>query len=185
MVERPNSPYITPPNNCVLGACRSNQVPSLNCRCSHPYVGTIHFFSYSFSNLENVSYFSSLQGSLMSVFLSNGLPVDSISLSNATIDVYSYLSFRLQIFPSGQDIFNRTSVGTIGSLLNRQLFPLQHYGPFYFLDESYCCFAGTKYFNLILGEEFWFMTVDRMYTLNYAPIHFLLSTSMWNLRMHT
>ncbi|KAK3031343.1 hypothetical protein RJ639_035249 [Escallonia herrerae] len=61
----------------------------------------------------------------MAAFLSNQLPVDSVSLSNPTIDIYSYLQFTLQVFPSGQENFNRTGVSTIGSLLNRQPFRLE------------------------------------------------------------
>ena len=80
----------------------------------------------------------------MSAFLANELPVDSVSLSNPTIDIYSYLQVRVQIFPSGQDRFNRTGVSMIGSLLNQQPFQLKDYfGPFFFIDESYCCFAGN------------------------------------------
>ncbi|CAI9770180.1 unnamed protein product [Fraxinus pennsylvanica] len=94
--------------------------------------------------LQNFTYYKTLYEALMSVFHSNGLPVDSVLLANPTVDIYNYLQFRLQIFPSGQDSFNRTSISTIGFLLNRQQFRLQYYGPFFFIDEPYCCFAGSK-----------------------------------------
>lgn len=131
-----------PSNKCTAKSCYKNQVLSPNCGCSHPYTGTLHFFSFSFSDLQNLTYYKTLNGALMSVFLSNGLPIDSVILANPTVDMYNYLQFSLQIFPSGQHSFNRTSISTIGFLLNRQQFPLQYYGPFFFIDEPYCCFAG-------------------------------------------
>ncbi|CAL5340946.1 hypothetical protein CsSME_00025155 [Camellia sinensis var. sinensis] len=140
--QKTNSSNFTPLNNCTSVTCGSNKVLSLNCKCAYPYTGTLHFISFSFSNLKNLSYYSSLSGSLMSAFLSNQLPVDSITVSDPSIDIYSYLQFRVQIFPSGQDQFNRTAVSSIGTLLNRQPFQLNNFGPFFFIDESYS-FAGT------------------------------------------
>ncbi|KAA8545356.1 hypothetical protein F0562_020140 [Nyssa sinensis] len=140
-----NSSFLTPSNNCTSVVCSSDKVSSPNCKCAYPYIGTLNFRSFSFSNLTNSSYFIFLEGSLMSVFLSNLLPVDSVSVSNPTINIYSYLQVRLQVFPSGQDYFNRTEISTIGTLLNRQSFqPLSYFGPFYFIDENYCCFAGPN-----------------------------------------
>ncbi|KAL2453758.1 Leucine-rich repeat protein kinase family protein [Abeliophyllum distichum] len=133
-----------PSNNCMATSCSRDKVLSPNCGCSHPYTGTLHFFSFSFSDLQNLTYVTTLNGALMSVFLSNGLPVDSVVSANPTVDIYNYLQFSLQIFPSGQDSFNQTSISTIGFLLNRQPFQLQYYGPFFFIDEPYCCFAGSK-----------------------------------------
>ncbi|KAI3445520.1 hypothetical protein Pfo_002185 [Paulownia fortunei] len=135
---------LLPSNKCGAMSCSGNEALSSNCQCSHPYTGTLHFFSFSFTDLQNSTYYSILRGSLMSAFLSNGLPVDSVILSNPTIDIYSYLQIPLQIFPSGQDSFNRTSISTIGFLLNRQPFQIQYFGPFFFIDEQYCCFTGSK-----------------------------------------
>ncbi|KAK9054889.1 hypothetical protein SSX86_025968 [Deinandra increscens subsp. villosa] len=80
-------------------------------------------------------------------FQSRQLPVDSISLNNATVDEYKYLQYRLYIFPSSQEYFDRSSVSTIGTVINRQNFSLPFYGPMFFLDESYCCFPGNKSSN--------------------------------------
>ncbi|KAK3031341.1 hypothetical protein RJ639_035247 [Escallonia herrerae] len=146
-IQKPGSPYIMLPDICTPVACSAEKILSLNCKCAHPYTGTMHFFSFSFSNLENSSYFKYLQGSLMSAFLANQLPVDSVSLSNPTIDLYSYLQFRLQIFPSGQDYFNRTVVSNIGYLLNRQVQIQDYFGPSFFIDEKYCCLPGNKSSN--------------------------------------
>uniref|UniRef100_A0A3Q7EQZ2 Leucine-rich repeat-containing N-terminal plant-type domain-containing protein n=1 Tax=Solanum lycopersicum TaxID=4081 RepID=A0A3Q7EQZ2_SOLLC len=133
------------PLQCPAMSCNSDKILSPTCKCLYPYTGTLHFFSLSFSNLENSSYFTTLAGSMMSAFLSNGLPVDSVSLSDPTVDVYSYLQIEAQIFPSTQDSFNHTSIPSIGYLLNRNPFQLQYFGPFFFTSESYCCFAdGNK-----------------------------------------
>ncbi|KAL7119780.1 hypothetical protein ACP275_02G083100 [Erythranthe tilingii] len=135
---------ISPMNKCGKKSCKSNNVLSPNCQCLHPYTGTLHFFSFSFTDLQNSTYYDSLRGTLMSNFLSRGLPVDSVNLNNPTMDVGSYLQIPLQIFPSGQDSFNRTSVSAIGFLLNRQLFEIKYFGPFFFIHEQYCCFGGSK-----------------------------------------
>lgn len=137
---------LLPSNKCGAMSCSADEVLSPNCQCLHPYTGTLHFFSFSFTDLQNSTYYGILHGSLMSAFLSNGLPVDSVNLSNPTIDIYSYLQIPLQIFPSGQDSFNRTSISRIGYVLNRQPFPIQYFGPFFFIDEQYCCFAGNLHY---------------------------------------
>lgn len=123
-------------------SCRGNRVLSPTCQCANPYTGTLHFFSFSFSNHQNLTYYNTLNGTLMSVFLQSGLPVNSLIASNPMIDASNYLQFTLQIFPSGQDYFNRTSISSIGFLLNRQTFQLPYFGPFYFTDVPYCCLAG-------------------------------------------
>ncbi|PIN00784.1 Serine/threonine protein kinase [Handroanthus impetiginosus] len=137
---------LLPSSKCGAMSCSRDKVLSTKCQCSHPYTGTIHFFFFSFSltHLQNSTYYSTLYGSLMSAFLSNGLPVESVIINNPTINVFSYLQLPLQIFPSGQDSFNRSSVSRIGFLLNHQPFKIEYFGPFFFLDEQYCCFEGSK-----------------------------------------
>ncbi|XP_009593371.1 leucine-rich repeat receptor protein kinase HPCA1-like [Nicotiana tomentosiformis] len=143
--------------SCPAMSCSSDKTLSPTCKCSYPFSGTLHFFSLSFSNLENSSYFTTLAGSMMSAFLSNGLPVDSVSLSDPTVDVYSYLQIEAQIFPSTQNSFNRTSISSIGFLLNRNPFQLQYFGPFFFTSESYCCFADkmkkSSHTGIIVGAS--------------------------------
>ncbi|KAK4378761.1 hypothetical protein RND71_000623 [Anisodus tanguticus] len=117
-------------------SCNSDKRLSPTCKCLYPYTGTLHFVSQSFSKLDNSSYFKTLAGSMMSAFLSNGLPVDSVSLSDPAVDVYSYLQIEAQIFPSTQDSFNHTSIPSIGYLLNRNPFQLQYFGPFFFTSED-------------------------------------------------
>ncbi|KAJ9535605.1 LOW QUALITY PROTEIN: hypothetical protein OSB04_un001257 [Centaurea solstitialis] len=76
-------------------------------------------------------------------FRANQLPVESISISNAIIDEFSYLQYTLHIFPSDQDYFTRSAVSSIGTVINRQTFVLPLFGPLFFLDENYCCFPGA------------------------------------------
>ncbi|KAL8527577.1 hypothetical protein ACS0TY_005436 [Phlomoides rotata] len=145
---------VFPSNKCGGISCSRDKALSPSCKCGHPYTGTLHFFSFSFTDLRNFTYYGILHGSLMSALLSHGLPVDSINISNSTIDMYSYLKIPLQIFPSSQDSFNRTSVSSIGYLLNRQPFKIELFGPFFFIDEQYCCFEGSKkssHVGLIIG----------------------------------
>ncbi|KAK6119067.1 hypothetical protein DH2020_047185 [Rehmannia glutinosa] len=109
---------LLPSNNCGAMSCRADEVLSPTCQCSNPYTGTLHFFSFSFTDLQNSTYYTILRGTLMSVFLSNGLPVDSVNFINPMIDINSFLQVPLQIFPSGQDKFNRTAISTIGSKMS-------------------------------------------------------------------
>ncbi|KAI3810638.1 hypothetical protein L1987_20259 [Smallanthus sonchifolius] len=152
--RKPNIPTTLPSNSCPPVNCGSAKVLSPNCTCTNPYTGTIYFFSHSFSNLDNTTYITTLRDTLMSAFRSGQLPVDSISISNATLDEYKYLQYRLHIFPSSQDYFDRSSVSSIGTVINRQLFSLPFYGPLFFLDESYCCFPGNKSSNhgVVIGS---------------------------------
>ncbi|KAK4427523.1 putative leucine-rich repeat receptor-like protein kinase [Sesamum alatum] len=133
---------LLPSNRCGVMSCSSDEVLSPNCQCSHPYTGTLHFYSFSFTDLQNSTYYRILNGSLMTAFLSSGIPVDSVNLSSPMIDIN--LQFQLQIFPSGQDSFNRTSIADMGFLLNRQPFEIEYFGPFFFIDEQYCCLPGSK-----------------------------------------
>ncbi|XP_024966564.1 probable leucine-rich repeat receptor-like protein kinase At5g49770 [Cynara cardunculus var. scolymus] len=150
---KPNIPNGYPSNSCTPVRCSSNKLLSPNCNCSHPYTGTIHFFSHSFSDLDNTTYYTILHDVLISAFRSNQLPVDSISISNAIVDEFSYLQYRLNIFPSDQDYFTRSEVSSIGTVLNRQTFILPLFGPLFFLDENYCCFPEKKSSNtgIIIG----------------------------------
>ncbi|PSS21662.1 Leucine-rich repeat receptor-like protein kinase precursor [Actinidia chinensis var. chinensis] len=143
-VQKINFSNTIPSNNCTPVVCSSDKILSPRCNCSDPYTGTLHFIYFSFSN-DNSSHFEFLTGFLMSVFQLNQLPIDSILLSNPPIDINFYRQFTLQVFPSGQDSFNRTAVSAIGTLLNSQ--PRQvisYYGPFYFTDETYSLFGGAK-----------------------------------------
>ncbi|KAL4556396.1 hypothetical protein LXL04_039047 [Taraxacum kok-saghyz] len=145
----PNFPNRLPSSNCPAASCPSNKILSPNCACANPYTGTIYFLSYSFSNMDNSTYDTILHDALMSAFRSSQLPVESISISNASVNEFSYLQYKLHVFPSGQDYFTRSTVSSIGTVINRQqLFSLPLFGPLFFLDDSYCCFPGHKSSNI-------------------------------------
>nr|GLL37553.1 probable leucine-rich repeat receptor-like protein kinase At5g49770 isoform X3 [Ipomoea trifida] len=131
--------YCSPAQDCDSGKIRSP-----TCMCSHPQTGTLHFFSYSFSNFENWAQHIRNDRSLISAFLDGGLDVDSISVSDPTIDVYSCLQFRVQVFPIGKYTFERTEVSDISFLFNYQDFPLQQYRPYFYIADDYCCFGGNE-----------------------------------------
>ncbi|KAL8254954.1 hypothetical protein R6Q59_033175 [Mikania micrantha] len=144
---KPNPPTGFPSNTCPPAHCGSNKVLSPNCKCTCPYTGTIYFLSYSFSNLDNTTYYATLHDALISAFRFNQLPVASIYISNAILDEYNYLQYRLHIFPSSEDYFTRSAVSSIGTVINRQNFSIPYYGPLFFLDDSYCCYPGKKSSN--------------------------------------
>ncbi|KAB5574529.1 hypothetical protein DKX38_001723 [Salix brachista] len=138
------SSYSTPPNNCVATSCSDNQISSPNCECALPYTGLLQFRAPSFSNLENNTYYTDLQKSLMHSFMLHQLPVDSVTLSSPRKDSSHYLVLNLQVFPAGQDRFNRTGISSIGFELSNQTFkPPPQFGPFFFIGNPYLNFAGS------------------------------------------
>ncbi|CAN4110817.1 unnamed protein product [Withania somnifera] len=137
--------YSTPPMNCLPTECPSNQVSSPTCKCSFPYTGNLVFRAPSFSNLGNKTTYETLQNSLILSFQKRQLPVESVSLSNPTKNLDNYLVIHLQVFPSGQDFFNRTGVSGIGFVLSNQTFkPPSSFGPFFFIGEGYKFFDGAS-----------------------------------------
>lgn len=155
-------PNITSVYNCTPTVCKSDEILSPTCICAYPYIGTLHFIYFSFSN-DNSSYIAYLSGFLMSAFRENGLPVDSVLLVDQTFDIYFFRQFTLEAFPPGQDYFNRTGISTIGTLLNSQ--PPQvisFFGPFFFTDNTYSFFGGNSIFFLKLVQLcifLWFFLV--------------------------
>ena len=73
----------------------------------------------------------------MQSFHDYSLPVDSISLSNPTKESL-YLDLSLEVFPLGQDRFNRTGIFSLGFVLSNQTYqPPGDFGPFYFIGDMY------------------------------------------------
>ncbi|XP_071696724.1 leucine-rich repeat receptor protein kinase HPCA1-like isoform X2 [Rutidosis leptorrhynchoides] len=145
--ESDHSPYSTPQNNCIQSTtCNSDQVFSPNCKCSYPYSGTLTFRAPSFSDLGNVTIYTSLESSMMISFESNQLPVDSISLSQPTENQVDYLVINLDVFPSGDERFNRSGISQIGFVLSNQTYKPPHsFGPYVFNGNDYGFFAdGSK-----------------------------------------
>ncbi|XP_059652130.1 leucine-rich repeat receptor protein kinase HPCA1-like isoform X2 [Cornus florida] len=143
-IHQSNISYSTP-HNCEPAPCSSDQISSPNCKCAYPYMGTLFFRAPSFSNLGNSSVYVPLQDKLMLSFNSHGLLVDSVSLSNATKNSNDYLLLSLEVFPSGQEHFNRTGISRIGFVLSNQTFkPPPDFGPFYFIAAEYSHFAEVS-----------------------------------------
>uniref|UniRef100_A0A2N9I1Z8 non-specific serine/threonine protein kinase n=1 Tax=Fagus sylvatica TaxID=28930 RepID=A0A2N9I1Z8_FAGSY len=142
IASSPNSSYSTPPNNCLQVTCNSDQVASPNCKCAYPYKGTIFFRALSSLDLKNSSYYSDLAESLMQTLKSYALPVDSVSLSNPTVDSSGYLELSLEVFPSDEESFNKTGITMVGFVLNSLIFnPPSLFGPFYLIAYAYGNYA--------------------------------------------
>lgn len=140
----PTSTYTTP-RFCVPPLCSSGQTSSPNCKCAYPYSGTLILRAPSFSLLGGQSYFIKLQQSLLLDFVDLALPVDSVLLSDASVDNHGYLNMLLAIFPSGQDHFNRTGIFSLGFVLSNQTYkPSEEFGPYVFIADSYTHFGGMN-----------------------------------------
>ncbi|KAJ6937921.1 leucine-rich repeat receptor-like protein kinase [Populus alba x Populus x berolinensis] len=144
--QQPNSSYATPTENCVARSCNAQQLLSPNCNCANPITGILHFRSFSFSDFQNGSYYTLLQAAVMASFKSDQLPVDSISLSVPLKDAYDYLEVRLDVFPSGVYVFNRTGFSVITSQLNNVTFVKlpDAFGPFFFTLNTDNYFTGSN-----------------------------------------
>ncbi|KAJ0780946.1 putative protein kinase RLK-Pelle-LRR-VIII-1 family [Helianthus annuus] len=140
-----NSSYSTPRNNCIPAAnCSLEQTSSPNCKCCYPYTGTLTFKATSFSDLGNSSIFTSIQSSMMVYFKHNQLPVDSVSLSNTTMNS-DYLVINLEIFPSGDERFNRSGLSQIGFAFSSQTYrPPSSFGPYSFIGNTYNFFSDVS-----------------------------------------
>ncbi|KAG6780384.1 hypothetical protein POTOM_013239 [Populus tomentosa] len=153
-VSQPNSSYATPPNNCVPASCFAKQHSSPNCKCAFPYTGLLVFRAPSFSDLGNITYFSVLEKSLMNSFKSHQFPVDSVRLSQPRKDLSQYLDLNLQVFPFGQDRFNRTAISSIGFMLSSLTFkPPAQFGLFFFIGDTYLHFSGSLITDTELKEK--------------------------------
>ncbi|KAF3951251.1 hypothetical protein CMV_023077 [Castanea mollissima] len=146
-VSQPNNgpSYSTPPKLCQPISCSLGQVSSPNCFCAYPYSGTLVFRATSISDLGHLGYYTDLEAYLMKSF--EKLPVNSVSLSNPSKDIFGDIKIRLQIFPSGQGYFNRTGLSQVGFVLSNQNFvPPDGFGPYYFLPDHvpYDWYAETK-----------------------------------------
>ncbi|XP_009803111.1 leucine-rich repeat receptor protein kinase HPCA1-like [Nicotiana sylvestris] len=150
-----NFGYSTPQDNCFRTQCSSDQIPSPTCKCAYPYTGDLLFRAPSFSDLRNTSIYVSLQQSMISSFRRHQVLVDSFSLSNPKKNSDDYLVLRLQVFPFGQDHFNRTGITTIGFELSNQTFkPPPNFGPFFFIGESYNYFeVGSRGSHKSIAKE--------------------------------
>ncbi|KAK0589766.1 hypothetical protein LWI29_018258 [Acer saccharum] len=145
MKSQSNSSYSTPLNNCQRVSCGSGQISSPTCKCAYPYTGILNFRAPSFSDLENTTYYTTLEGSLTQSFQSHQLPVDSVSLSNPRKNLIEYLQLSLEIFPSGQDHFNWTGISSLGFALSNQTYkPPRGFEPYFFFANPYPNFAGDS-----------------------------------------
>ncbi|KAK4558821.1 hypothetical protein RGQ29_008182 [Quercus rubra] len=143
----PNSSYFPPPNNCMQISCNSDQVTSPNCKCTYPYKGIIVFRGLASFDLGNTTYYAKLAKSLMETLQSSALPVDSVSLSNPTVDSFGNIELSLEVFPFGQECFNQTAITMVGFALNNLSFdPPRSFGPFYLIAYTYgnCAAALNK-----------------------------------------
>ncbi|KAL8252107.1 hypothetical protein R6Q59_035800 [Mikania micrantha] len=133
-------------NNCTLTPCGPDLVMSPNCQCAYPFIGLFIFKAPSFSSLTNQTY-DSLRELLMSYFHNATLPVDSMSLLEASRNLEDYLLFKLELFPSGEPVFNRTGISSIAFAFSNQSFPSNDdFNTYTFIPENYNFFpdSGTR-----------------------------------------
>lgn len=139
--ENLGSSFSTTANCSRLPQCTSEQISSPNCICAYPFTGTYIFRAPS--ALGNSDYFTTLQDHLLNTLRSYALPVDSVSLSNISVDVFNNRQMQLAVFPAGQDHFNRTGIIGLSFVLSNQTYkPPDAYGPYVFSANFYPYFDG-------------------------------------------
>ncbi|KAI4296121.1 hypothetical protein L6164_036106 [Bauhinia variegata] len=129
---------IPQPSNCPEKCNEPDQIPSPKCICAYPYQGTLK--SRVLLNFPD-QYFAKLENGLMFSFRTYHLPVDSVSFSNPTENLFpGPLNLGLKVFPSGQEGFNHTGLSNIASLLSNLSYefePPELFGPLDFVAEDY------------------------------------------------
>lgn len=94
-----NSPYSAQPDSCLHAVCDLLKTSSPNCKWLYPCRNL--FLAHSFSDLGKLTYYNILEKCLMTFFTSHQLPIDSVSVSNPTVDLSDNLEFCLVVFPQG------------------------------------------------------------------------------------
>ncbi|KAK8977592.1 hypothetical protein V6N11_013377 [Hibiscus sabdariffa] len=137
--------YSTPLKNCPPSPCSSGQTLSPTCRCAHPYTGTLQFRSTTFFDTGNSNPYETLEQSLIEFFQSHQLPVETVSLSDPRMDSSQYLLLNLDVFPYGQDSFNRSAISMLGYVFSNQTFkpPSKYFGPYVFNGDKYEYFSDA------------------------------------------
>jgi hypothetical protein len=135
----------TAQNNCSQLSCNLDQVASPNCKCAYPYKGTLFFRALFSFDLGNLSYYAAVEESIKHTLMSYELPVDSVSLSNPTIDLLGDLQWSLNVFPSSVDRFNQTGITMIGYVLNNLSFnPPSQFGTYFLIAYQHDYYEGNR-----------------------------------------
>ncbi|KAH9609565.1 hypothetical protein KSS87_010975 [Heliosperma pusillum] len=138
-----------PQLNCVPLSCFLDS--TLGSNCKRPYLGSLVFRSYNFSDLTKILYYTFLTDSLHPLLASLQVPIEKVCLVSSSVDSNGFLVLNISFFPSGDAFFNRTGVSIIGNTLNNHLFN-SPYGPYYYADLSYSAFPGpSNHTGLIIG----------------------------------
>lgn len=134
--QQTRKPYSTSVANCGSKQCPADQKLSpQSCECAYPYEGTMYFRGPSFREISNANTFHKLE---MSLWVKLGLVPGSVSLQNPFFNIDDYLQVHLEIFPSGNEYFNRSEILRIGFDLSNQTFkPPPEFGPYYFIASPY------------------------------------------------
>ncbi|XP_057523661.1 leucine-rich repeat receptor protein kinase HPCA1-like isoform X2 [Amaranthus tricolor] len=146
--SRPLRSFI-PLEDCAPLPCFSDPIFLSDCR--RPYLGSLFFRSFSFSDLTNSLYYAFLTESLQPRLEKLQIPIDRVCLVSSMIDLNGYLVLNISFLPPDGYSFNRTGVSTINNYLNNHIYP-SPYGPYYYSDLSYTNFPGPgKNTGLIVG----------------------------------
>ncbi|KAF8040830.1 hypothetical protein BT93_B2912 [Corymbia citriodora subsp. variegata] len=134
-VQQPQA-YSTP-TDCPDESCPSDQkLNPRTCTCAVPYEATLTFKAPSFSDLNNVTLFQSLEVRLWQAL---NLTNDSVSLQNISFRPGNgYLMVPVAFFPSDGMDFSRSDIGRIGSIMTNHIFQQPHeFGPYLFSADRY------------------------------------------------
>ena len=87
------------------------------------------------------------------------LPMDSVSLSNPTVNSHGNIELSLEVFPSSQECFNQTTITMVGFALNNLSFnPPAIFGPFKLMAYTYGnCAAGNSEFHAKLESNSYYV----------------------------
>lgn len=126
---------------CVPLSCFRNVTGS---DCMRPYLARLVFLSFNFSNLEDLTYYNFLDGSLKTTIESH--LVTNICLVSSMIEIMKdYLVMEIAFFPPHGVHFDREIICKIGNILNDHQFNTP-YGPYHFNPVAPYSFPGNFLF---------------------------------------
>ncbi|PWA50771.1 proton-dependent oligopeptide transporter family [Artemisia annua] len=118
---------------------------------------------------------------MMNSFRLSQLPVDSVALRDPTKNLDDYLVITLQVFPSGDDRFNRTGILGLGFSLSNQTFkPPADFGTYFFIGENYDFLTALIWADLLAAFAMYVMMTYLTNVWSLSTTHAAGIINIWN-----
>lgn len=106
-------------------------------------------------------------------FTAQGIPVDSVSISDPQFDAVNNMQMGLAVFPSGKLQFGSTDISKLSFLLSNQTYKTpQHLGPYFFIGLPYPLPDGKMIYPLrnFLWSIYDYFCLKKLYWHEASPV---------------